>query len=147
MKKLCSFWGLLGGYWRSERWLEAWSLTVAIFAITTLLSKASVWVAMSSADFIAALAEFHKVEAGVNPVTVLVSAAAVLLAVHLGRAGVIALRHYASSTLHRRARAWLTGQFNAAILADERIAFDLMSDRAGSGAGGAAARRHRPAHR
>lgn len=133
MKTLSSFWGLLGAYWRSDRWIEAWSLTLAIFAITTLLSKASVWVAMSSADFIAALAEFHIAEDGVNPLSLLMTAAAVLLGVHVGRAGVVALRHYVSSTLHRRARSWLAGQFNEAVLADERVAFDLMSDRAGSG--------------
>ncbi len=135
MKQLTSFWGLTGAYWRSERWKEAWSLTILIFAITTLLSKASVWVAMSSADFIAALAEFHKPDAGTNPFQILSAAVAVFFAVHLGRASIVALRHFVSATLHRRARAWLAGQFDAAILANERVAFDLMSDRASAGNG------------
>lgn len=133
MVKLSGFWGLLGAYWRSDRWMEAWGLTILVFGITTLLSKASVWVAMSSADFIAALAEFHRPEQDENPLRILATAAAVFFAVHFGRAAVIALRHFISGTLHRRARAWLVGTFNAAILADERIALDLMSDRAASG--------------
>ncbi|MFK7763709.1 MAG: ABC transporter ATP-binding protein/permease [Roseobacter sp.] len=133
MWQLTRFWGLISAYWRSERWIEAWSLTVLIFAITTLLSKASVWIAMSSADFITALAEFHAPELGTNPIQVLVSAVGVFFAVHLGRACVVAVRHFVSATLHRRARAWLAAQFNAAILADERVAFDLMSDRASTG--------------
>jgi hypothetical protein len=37
----------------------------------------------------------------------------------------VALRHFLSSTLHRRARRWLIGRFNAEILSDQRIAFDL----------------------
>lgn len=133
MEKLSGFWGLLSAYWRSDRWMEAWGLTILVFGITTLLSKASVWVAMSSADFIAALAEFHRPDQGENPLKILVTAGGVFFAVHFGRAAVIALRHFISGTLHRKARAWLAGQFNEAILADERIAFDLMSDRAASG--------------
>ena len=59
LKKLRSFWGLVAAYWISERWREAWALTVVALAMTALLSKASVWTATASADFIAALAEFH----------------------------------------------------------------------------------------
>ncbi|MEM8956755.1 MAG: ATP-binding cassette domain-containing protein [Pseudomonadota bacterium] len=128
-----SFWGLVTAYWRSERWVEAWSLTVVVFAMTTLLSKASVWAAMASADFISALAGFHSPEDGADPGRVLLMAAAVFFAIHISRAALIALRHFVSSTLHRRARSWLAGRFDAEILADERIAFDLMSDRGSSG--------------
>ena len=133
MKEFESFWGLIGAYWKSDRWIEAWGLTALVFAITTLLSKASVWVAMSSADFIAALAEFHTADKITDPAQVLLMAAAVFFAVHLGRAAIVALRHYISSTLHQRARSWLAGRFDAEILADQRIAFDLMSDRADNG--------------
>lgn len=129
VKRLTGFWGLLAAYWISERWREAWLLTAIIIAITTLLSKASVWVAIASADFVASLANFHAMDEGVDPGQVVLMAASVYLALFLARTAGIALRHYISTTLHRRARGWLVGQFNNAILANERIAFDLMSDR------------------
>lgn len=129
LKRLTGFWGLLSAYWISERWREAWLLTVIIFAITTVLSKASVWVAVSSADFVASLANFHTMEGEGDPVQVVLMAAAVYLGLFLARTAGIAFRHLISTTLHRRARGWLVAQYNTAILADERIAFDLMSDR------------------
>ncbi|SMO65896.1 ATP-binding cassette domain-containing protein [Paracoccus laeviglucosivorans] len=135
MKRLSGFWGLLFAYWSSERWREAWLLTVVILAMTTLLSKASVWVALASADFVASLANFHHSEDGIDPVHVVLLAAGAYLAIFVGRSTGVALRHYVSSTLHRRARGWLAGKFNDAILADERIALDLMSDRSAAGDG------------
>lgn len=135
MKRLSGFWGLMFGYWISERWREAWMLTVIILGLTTLLSKAGVWVALASADFLASLAGFHGADAGNNPAQVVLLAAAVYLAVFLGRSAGVAARHFVSTTLHRRARRWLVGRFNDAILADERIALDLMSDRSDAGRG------------
>ncbi|OSP55952.1 ABC transporter ATP-binding protein/permease [Pseudoruegeria sp. SK021] len=132
MNRYRSFWGLLSAYWVSERWREAWFLTVLVFAITTLLSKASVWAALASADFIAALAGFHD-DAVVNPSRLLLTAALILVGVHVCRAGIVAIRHFLSTTLHRRARGWLAQQFNREILSDPRIALDLMSDRATDG--------------
>ncbi len=132
---LQSTWGLLTGYWRSERWREAWLLTVLILMLTTLLSKAAVWAATASADFIAALAGAGDAAVidGAGPA--LGAATLAFFAIHVGRAGGVALRHLLSATLHRRARAWLVGRFNDAILADDRIALDLMSDREIAAAG------------
>ena len=135
MKDLRGFWGLLAAYWLSYRWREAWTLTVIVFAITTLLSKAGVWTATASADFLAALAGFHRAEDGVDPGQVVLMAAAAYLAIFVARSAGTALRHFVSATLHRRARAWLVDRFDREILADERTALDLMSDR--SDAGGA----------
>ncbi len=118
----------------SERWREAWTLTVIALAMTSLLSKASVWTATASADFIAALAEFHRPDVA-EPARALLLAAVIFFAVSVSRAGGVALRHLVATTLHRRARGWLVSRFDAEILADRRIAFDLMSDRGGSGAG------------
>lgn len=129
MQRLTGFWGLLSAYWLSERWREAWLLTVVIFAITTLLSKASVWVALASADFLASLANFHSTAPEADPARIILLAATAYLGIFLARAAGIALRHFLSTTLHRRARGWLVGQFNNAILADGRIALDLTSDR------------------
>ena len=133
LDKLTGFWGLVASYWISDRWREAWSLTAIVIAMTTLLSKASVWTATASADFIASLAGFHGPDAGPDPVHVVLTAAALYFAIFFARAGGVALRHFMSSTLHRRARAWLADQFDRELLADERIAFDLMSDRSEGG--------------
>lgn len=130
MRRYTGFWGLITAYWRSERWREAWLLTVIVFAMTTLLAKASVWTATASANFLAALAGFHDQGEGVDAAAVLFSAALIYLGIFFSRSAGIALRHLVSTTLHRRARAWLQGRLDAEILADERIAFDLMSDRA-----------------
>ncbi|SNS59857.1 ABC transporter ATP-binding protein/permease [Tropicimonas sediminicola] len=133
MKRLSGFWGLLSAYWVSERWREAWLLTAVIIALTTLLSKASVWVAMASAEFLASLANFHSLEAATDPVRVVLLAAGTYLAIFVARTAGVALRHFISTTLHRRARGWLVAQFNQAILSDERTALDLMSDRSEAG--------------
>jgi putative ATP-binding cassette transporter len=127
--RLCSFWGLAFAYWRSSRWLEAWSLTIAVFVVTTLLSLTSVWAATSTADLMSALARFHAPDEGADAAAILAAAVLVILAVHLGRAAGGAARHFIAATLHRRARAWLVERFDAAILADPRVAMDLMSDR------------------
>lgn len=129
MNRLSGICGLLSAYWVSARWREAWLLTGAVFAITTLLYMSSVWVALASADFLAALAGIQTGETGPDPVGVVLMAAGAYLGIFLARTGGVALRHFIASTLHRRARGWLVGQFNDAILADERIALDLMSDR------------------
>jgi len=134
MESYQRFWGLVTAYWRSERWLEAWSLTLAVLATTTLLSKASVWTATASGDFIAALAGYHAPDVGVDPTALLITSALAFFAIHVSRAGGVAIRHLISTTLHRRARAWLVERFNGEILANQRIAFDLMSDRGADGA-------------
>lgn len=127
--KITSFWGLLSAYWVSERWREAWLLSAVVIGLTTLLSKASVWTATASADFLASLTNFHTGELGARPVHVVLLAALAFFAIFLGRTAGVALRHFISATLHRRARGWLVGQFDSSVLANERIAFDLMSDR------------------
>ena len=136
MEKLTGFWSLVSSYWISERWREAWLLTAVVLAMTTLLSKASVWTATASADFLAALAGFHDPDAGVDPVQLVLTAATLYFAIFFARAAGVALRHFVSTTLHRRARAWLAHRFDREILADERVAFDLMSDRSEAGGTG-----------
>ena len=131
------FWGLLFAYWTSERWVEAWSLTIGIFALTTLLSKSSVWAATASADFLNAIVRFHTPAAGIDPVTLLLTSVAAFGAIHLGRTGGIGVRHFFSTTLHRKVRGWTQGQFSSALLSKNHIAMSLMSNRdAGPGAKG-----------
>lgn len=45
MADMTSFWGLMRAYWVSDRWKEAWALTIAIFLMTAFVSKTTVWVA------------------------------------------------------------------------------------------------------
>ncbi|MEM6548770.1 MAG: ATP-binding cassette domain-containing protein [Pseudomonadota bacterium] len=126
---MCSFWGLLTAYWTSERWVEAWSLTVGVFVLTTILSKSSVWAAMASADFINSIVKFHAPDAGIDPVALLLTSAAAFAAIHLSRIIGVGIRHMCSSTLHRKARRWVQEQFSHAMLAQNHIAMSLMSDR------------------
>ena len=135
MNRLTTFWGLVSAYWLSERWREAWLLSGIVLAITLLLSKATVWAATASADFIASLAEFHQ-PGVVNPGSAILLAALAYFGIAFSRSAGLAVRHLVSTTLHRRARHWLIARFDAEILANQRIAFDLMSDR-GSDATGA----------
>ncbi|MBJ3777609.1 ABC transporter ATP-binding protein/permease [Acuticoccus mangrovi] len=124
-----SFRGLVMAYWGSERWVEAWALTVGIVVLTTLLSKSSVWAATATADFLSAIVRIHATPEGVDPVAVLLTAVAAFAAVHLARVGGTAVRHFLSTSLHRKARGWMQEQFSAALLAKNHIAMGLMSNR------------------
>ena len=115
--------------------LTAWTLTAIVLAITALVGKAAVWSATASADFIASLAEFHRPETA-EPGRVILLAAMAYLGISFSRSAGLAVRHLVSTTLHRRARRWLVGRFDDEILADQRIAFDLMSDRGTDGKDG-----------
>ncbi len=132
MKRLTTFWGLVSAYWFSDRWREAWLLSVVVLAITSILSKATVWTATASADFIASLAEFQQPDIA-NPPRVILLAALAYFGIAFSRSAGLAVRHLLSTTLHRRARRWLIARFDAEILSDQRIALDLMSDRGADG--------------
>ena len=84
MKRCTTFWGLVSAYWVSDRWREAWSLTVVVLAITLLISKAAVWAAEASADFIASLADFHRPGA-VDPARVILLSALAYFGIALAR--------------------------------------------------------------
>lgn len=132
MKRCTSFWGLVTAYWFSERWREAWALSAIVLVMTLLVSKAAVWAATASADFIASLAEFHR-SGAVDPGRVILLAGLAYFGISVSRSAGLALRHLVSTTLHRRARRWLVARFDAEILSDQSIALDLMSDRGAAG--------------
>lgn len=123
------FWGLTTAYWTSERWVEAWIMTAAVFGLTTLLSKSSVWAATATADFLNSIVRFHSPADGIDPLALLITSVAAFAAIHLGRIGGVGIRHLLSATLHRKARGWLQGQFSNAILRHNHIAMSLMSNR------------------
>ena len=135
MKRCTTFWGLVSAYWLSERWREAWLLGAIVLAITLVISKAAVWTATASADFIASLADLSHANAPGAGRAILLSGLA-YFAISLSRSAGLAIRHLVSTTLHRRSRQWLISRFDAEILSDRRIAFDLMSDRGADGKDG-----------
>lgn len=121
------FWGLMGAYWLSERWKEAWALAAIIVVLTALSAMASVWFAEASGDLISGIAFLHHPQ---NPSTLraLLNSAATLVAiVVLKEIGFIAVRHYFSTTLHRKWRAWLDERFNSAILDSNHTHFHLQN--------------------
>lgn len=120
-----SFWGLLRAYWLSERWREAWALTIAVALLSAASSKSGVWLAQASGAFIATIASFH--DLGLSAVNDVLAAAGVLVGLALLKFAVFnGCRHYFSTTLHRKWRQWLDGQFNAALLSDRRPYYHLM---------------------
>lgn len=130
-----SFWGLIGAYWLSDRWKEAWALTLIIAAFTAASSKTGVWIAEASAELVTSIALYHDPRT-LDPFTTMITSAAMLIGlVVLKDAGIIAVRHMFSTTLHRKWRAFLDGRFNSALLDDGHTHFHLQNGvAAGSGA-------------
>lgn len=127
-----SFWGLMRAYWFSDRWKEAWGLTLVIALLTALSSKASVWMAEASGELVNSIAFFHD-PANVTPLASLLTAAGTLfILVLLKDAGFTGIRHLFSTTLHRKWRGWLDGRFNAALLDANHTHFHVQHD-AGEG--------------
>jgi len=121
-----SFWGLMRAYWLSERWKEAWTLTIVIALFTAASSKTGVWMAEASGELVNSIAFFH--DAGnVDPLTaVLNNAGLLVLLVIFKDAGIIGVRHLLSTTLHRKWRGWLDARFNEALLDANHTHFHLQ---------------------
>lgn len=129
-----TFWGLMRAYWFSSRWREAWALTVAIAILTALSSKASVWLAVASGELVNAIAYFHDPR-NLTPFSNLLEAAGTLMLIAvLKDAAFIGVRHFVSSTLHRRWRAWLNERFNDALLDGNHTHFHVQHDGGKAGA-------------
>lgn len=127
-----NFWGLMRAYWFSDRWKEAWGLTLVIALLTALSSKASVWMAEASGELVNSIAFFHD-PANVTPLASLLTAAGTLfILVLLKDASFTGIRHLFSTTLHRKWRGWLDSRFNAALLDANHTHFHVQHD-AGEG--------------
>ncbi len=121
-----SFWGLMRAYWLSDRWIEAWALTVVIAFFTAAASKASVWMAEASGELVNSIAFFHD-PSNTTPLPYLLnSAGLLLLLVFVKDAGIIGIRHLFSTTLHRKWRGWLDSRFNDALLDGNHTHFHLQ---------------------
>ncbi|WP_269931797.1 ABC transporter ATP-binding protein/permease [Aminobacter sp. HY435] len=121
------FWGLMRAYWFSDRWKEAWGLTLVIALLTALSSKASVWMAEASGELVNAIAFFHDPTNLTPLASLLASAGTLLLLVLLKDAGLTGIRHLFSTTLHRKWRGWLNGRFNAALLDANHTHFHVQT--------------------
>ena len=122
-----TFWGLIRAYWFSDRWKEAWSLTLVIAALTALSSKTGVWFAEMSGELINAIAFYHDA-ANTTPLRSLLTAAASLVAlVILKDAGITGTKSFISATLHRKWRSWLNGRFNEALLDQNHTHFHAQN--------------------
>lgn len=127
------FWGLMRAYWFSNRWPEAWALTVVIALLTALSSKAGVWFAIASGELVNSIAFFHDA-ANVSPLTSLLSNAGwLVLLVIIKDVGITGTRTLVSATLHRKWRGWLNGRFNDALLDANHTHFHAQN---GADAGG-----------
>lgn len=118
-----NFWGLMRAYWFSDRWTEAWTLTLVVAFFTALSSKAGVWFAEASGELINSIAYYHDA-ANESPLETLLTNAAVLVAIVIFKdAGITGTKSFVSATLHRRWRGWLNGRFNEALLDDNHTHF------------------------
>lgn len=128
-----SFWGLLFAYWLSERWREAWVLTFVIMLLTGLSAQASVWFALTSGELVNRIANFHHPTVPTTPSSLLTTAAT-LAAIAITRdAGFTAVRHFFSTSLHRKWRQWLDERFNQALLDSNHTHFHLQQNGRGAG--------------
>jgi ABC-type uncharacterized transport system fused permease/ATPase subunit len=120
------FWGLMRAYWFSDRWKDAWGLTIIIAFLTAASSKASVWIAETSGELVNSIAFFHDPR-NMTPLASLLSSAGMLvLLVVFKEIGFVGIRHLISSTLHRKWRGWLDRCFNEALLDGKHTHFHLQ---------------------
>ncbi|WP_185970190.1 MULTISPECIES: ABC transporter ATP-binding protein/permease [unclassified Mesorhizobium] len=128
-----TFWGLMRAYWFSDRWKEAWTLTIVIAALTTLLSKAGVWLALMIGELTYSINYYHDAANTAPLRTLLTDAGLVVVLFVLKDAGLVGARSLVSKTLHRKWRGWLNSQFNQALLDGNHSHFHAQHGSAGSG--------------
>ena len=121
-----SFWGLMRDYWISDRWKEAWTLTIVIALFTAASSKTSVWMAEASGELVHSIAFFHDAGNATPLASVLNNAGLLVLLVFIKDAGIIGVRHLFSKTLHRKWRGWMDARFNEALLDGNHTHFHLQ---------------------
>lgn len=121
------FWGLIRAYWFSDRWKEAWSLTIVIALLTALSSKTGVWFAEMSGELINSIAFYHDA-ANTTPLrSLLTNAGMLVLLVIIKDAGITGTKSFISATLHRKWRFWLNGRFNEALLDQNHTHFHAQN--------------------
>lgn len=126
---MTSFWGLMRAYWLSERWKEAWVLTIAIFLMTAFVSKTTVWVAEASGLLMNSIVNVNTAPVQ-HPLMAIAANAGVLILLMLAKdVLLVGSRHFLSTTLHRKWRKWLNDQFSNALLNGKNTHFHLQQGR------------------
>lgn len=126
---MTSFWGLMSAYWISERWKEAWGLTVSIFLLTAFISKTTVWVAEASGHLMNSIVNVNSAPVQ-NPLLLVATHAGVLILLMLAKdVCLVGFRHFLSTTLHRKWRKWLNDRFSNALLDRNHTHFHLQQGR------------------
>lgn len=123
---MTTFWGLMRAYWLSERWMEAWLLTIAIAVLTGAGSKASVWMAEASGELLNSIVNIHDPFSQHPLATILANGGLLILIMFVKEAGFVGFRHLLSTTLHRKWRGWLNSRFNDALLDSNHTHYHLQ---------------------
>ncbi|WP_425350261.1 ABC transporter ATP-binding protein/permease [Phyllobacterium phragmitis] len=123
---MTSFRGLMGAYWVSDRWREAWTLTIAIFLLTAFVSKTTVWVAVASGHLMNSIVNVKGATVQ-DPLLGIVTNAGLLILLMLTKdVLLVGFRHLLSTTLHRKWRKWLNDSFSEALLDRNHTHFHLQ---------------------
>nr|WP_269213971.1 ABC transporter ATP-binding protein/permease [Brucella pseudogrignonensis] len=126
VSQMTSFWGLMRAYWVSDRWKEAWALTIAIFIFTAFISKTTVWVAEASGLLMNSIVNVKSAPVQ-NPLMAIAMNAGVLILLMLAKdVLLVGFRHLLSTTLHRKWRKWLNDSFSDAMLDRNHTHFHLQ---------------------
>ncbi|MGU3398917.1 ABC transporter ATP-binding protein/permease [Brucellaceae bacterium D45D] len=129
MASMTSFWGLMRAYWVSDHWKEAWALTIAIFALTAIVSKTTVWVAEASGLLMNSIVNVNTAPVQ-HPLFAIAANAGILIVLMLAKdVMLVGSRHFLSTTLHRKWRKWLNDQFSSAMLNGRHAHFHLQQGR------------------
>ena len=123
---MITFFGLFRAYWISDRWKEAWGLTIAIFLLTAFISKSMVWIAEASGSLMNSIVnvDLHSSE---HPLVLIgINAGILVLLMLLKDVALVGSRHFLSVTLHRKWRKWLNDTFSAALLDANHTHFHLQ---------------------
>lgn len=118
--------GVLGSYWTSEKWAEAWTTTAGIAAVSTLNAQNTVWVAEAAAQFINSVATLSTADDAT--MTILKNGGA--LAGHVGLqilCGWASMK--GSMELSRKMSGWMTGKFTEAVFAQHDTVQRLTHNR------------------
>ncbi|MGX5844486.1 ABC transporter ATP-binding protein/permease [Mesorhizobium sp. ArgA1] len=127
-----TFWGLMRAYWFSNRWKEAWTLTLVVAALTALSSKADVWFTVAMGKLSNSIAFFHDAANTAPLESLLTNAGLLVLLVLVKDAGITSVKSLVSATLHRKWRGWLDGRFNEALLDNNHTHYHAQNGSAGT---------------
>lgn len=105
--------GFISAYWTSEKWAEAWGLTLGTFGLKTAHSASSVGMALSTAELISDITKYDTT----NPETLaaIQASAGAVGAFYLGRKVLDEGGHYIGAQLHRLSAKWDAAQFRKAF--------------------------------